>query len=171
MLPQATPKPVSAYYEDPGQAATECFDRETGETISPQYLRTYEEALAQYHLHPEAKFHNGDYLDSGVTQRRHIIATAVEHIGKEANRWEEQYFLGLDLQAQTEYGIAPGDRERILEILVRAGRKFTQHRLATAAGVSLSELSAVLLRKRRPTITLSLYPPGALRSIDPVNAD
>ena len=100
--------------------------------------------------------------------RRHIVATAVEHIGKEANRWEEQYFLGLDLQAQTEYGIAPGDRERILEILVRAGRKFTQHRLATAAGVSLSELSAVLLRKRRPTITLSLYPPGALRSIDPV---
>ncbi len=53
-------------------------------------MKTYEGALAQYYLHPEAKFQNGDYLDSGVTRRRHIFATVVEHIGKEANRWEEQ---------------------------------------------------------------------------------
>ncbi len=37
--------------------------------------------------------------------RRHIRATAVEHIGKEANRWEERFYLGLNLEAQTEYGI------------------------------------------------------------------
>ena len=53
------------------------------------------------------KYHNGDYSDSGVTSRRHIVATAVEHIGKEANRWEKQLYLGLDLEAQTEYGSAP----------------------------------------------------------------
>jgi transcriptional regulator with XRE-family HTH domain len=34
---------------------------------------------------------------------------------------------------------------------VRAGQKFSQPALATAAGVSLGEVSAVLLRKRRPT--------------------
>jgi hypothetical protein len=119
--------------------------------VPTEQLKSYREALAQYHLHPEAKFHNGDYLGSGVTRRRHIRATAVEHIGKEANRWEEQLYLGLDLEAQTEYGIAPGDHERILEILLRAGQKFGQHRLAMVADVALSEVSAVLLRKRRPT--------------------
>jgi hypothetical protein len=86
-----------------------------------------------------------------------VRATVTEHIGKEANRWEEQFHLGLDLEAQTEYGIVPTDRERILEILVRAaGQKFGQPALATAAGVSLSEVSAVLLRKHRSTpVTLA----------------
>jgi transcriptional regulator with XRE-family HTH domain len=122
-----------------------------GRSVPSEQLKSYEMALAQYHLHREAKFHNCYNLDFGVTQRRHIIATAVEHIGKEANRWEQQFYLGLNLEAQTEYGIAPGDHERILEILVRAGQKFGQHRLAMVADVSLSEVSAVLLRKRRPT--------------------
>ena len=30
----------------------------------------------------------------GRTQRRHIQVAAIEHIGKEANRWEEQLYLG-----------------------------------------------------------------------------
>jgi transcriptional regulator with XRE-family HTH domain len=90
-------------------------------------------------------------VDTGVTGRQHIYATVPEHIGKEANRWEEQFYLGLDLEAQSEYSISPGDYERILETLVRAGQRFGQHKLATAADVSLSEVSAVLLRKRKPT--------------------
>jgi transcriptional regulator with XRE-family HTH domain len=119
--------------------------------VPSEQLKSYQEALAQYHLHPELTFHNVDYLDSDVTSTRHIIATAVEHIGKEANRWEEQLYLGLDLEAQAEYGTAPYEHERILEVLVRAGQKFGQRKPATAAGVSLSEVSEVLLRKRRPT--------------------
>jgi hypothetical protein len=35
-------------------------------------LKTYANALSDYHLHPEAKFLNGDYLDRGPTARRHI---------------------------------------------------------------------------------------------------
>jgi hypothetical protein len=66
---------------------------------------------------------------------------------------QSQFYLGLDLEAQTRYGIAPGDHERILEILLQASQKFSQHRLAKVADVSLSEVSAVLLRKRRPTAT------------------
>jgi transcriptional regulator with XRE-family HTH domain len=108
--------------------------------------------LAQYHLHPESKFHNGDYLDSGVTHRRHIRATAVEHIGKEANRWEEQFYLGLDLEAQTEYGLAPDDRERILKVVRQAGKKYGQRKLARASCTSLSEVSAILHSKRKSTL-------------------
>jgi transcriptional regulator with XRE-family HTH domain len=83
--------------------------------------------------------------------RRHIRATAVEHIGKEANRWEEQFYLGPDLDAQTEYGIAPSDYERMINIVRRASKKFGQYKLAKAANVSLSEVSAIALFKRRPT--------------------
>jgi transcriptional regulator with XRE-family HTH domain len=73
-----------------------------------------------------------------------------------ANRWEEQFYLGLDLKAQTEYGIAPGDHGRILEILLRAGQKFGQRKLARASNTSLSVLSAILIGKLRPTpVTLA----------------
>lgn len=147
------PKPVSPYERDPEKAAEVCFDRDTGEPILGDYLKSYQEALAQYHLHPEAKFLDGDYVDSGVTSRRHIFATAVEHIGKEANRWEEQFHLGCDSDAQTEYGTAPEDQERILNVIRLAGEKFGQRALAKAAHVSLREVSAVLCGKREPTST------------------
>jgi hypothetical protein len=68
------------------------------------------------------KFRNGDYLDSGVTGRRRIVATVPEHIGKEANCWEEQFYFGLDLEAQTEYGSTLDDYERILAIVRLAGK-------------------------------------------------
>ncbi len=147
---KALPKPVSAYDKNLDEAAAGCFDRQTGVWVSSESLKTYEEALAQYHLHPEAKFHNGDYVDSGPTSRRHVLATAPEHIGKEANRWEEQFHLGLDAAAQTEYGPSPQGRDRSLQALVQAGKRFGQRNLAEAAGVSLSEVSAVLCRKREP---------------------
>lgn len=144
-------KPVSAYEQDPSKAAAGCFDRKTGEAVPPEHLKTYEEALAQYHLHLEAKFHGGDYLDSGVTSRRHILMTVAEHIGKEANRWEEQHYLGLDVGAQTEYGSSPKGGERALEVVRQVGKKFGQRKLAEASGTSLSEVSAILCGRRRPT--------------------
>src|SRR5262249_8856508 len=108
------------------------------------HLKTYRQALAQYHLHPEAKFHHGDYLDRGPTARRHIEVTAIEHIGKEANRWEEQLYLGLDPEAQIAYGTTPEDRERLRGSVLRAGRRFGQRALAEAAGVSPREVGAIL---------------------------
>jgi hypothetical protein len=136
-------RPVSSYERDPEKAAEVCFDRDTGELVPRDYLKSYQEALAQYHLHPEAKFLDGDYVDNGVTRRRHIFATAVEHIGKEANRWEEQFHLGCDSDAQTEYGTAPEDQERILDVVRRAGEKFGQRALAKSAHVSLREVSTL----------------------------
>jgi hypothetical protein len=87
----------------------------------------------------------------GVTRRRHIRATAVEHSGKEANRWEEQLYLGLDIEALTEYGTAPSDHERILKLVRRAGERFGQRKLARASNTSLSVISAILRGKSRPS--------------------
>ena len=47
--------------------------------------------------------------DRGRTERRHVIATQILHIGKEANKWEEQYFLGEDEDAEIEYGVDESD--------------------------------------------------------------
>jgi uncharacterized protein YggE len=108
-------------------------------------------ALAQYYLHPETKFHNSDYTNRGFTCRRHIQTTVTEYIGKEANRWEEQLHLGLDLEAQTEYGLSPDGQEHVVEAARWVADTHGQHQLAAAAGVSLSELSTVLLGKRSPS--------------------
>jgi hypothetical protein len=103
---QLDAKPIAAFNRNIREAAKGAFDRETGKPISTDQLKTYAEALAQYHMRPEAKFLNGDYCDRGRTERRHVVARQLVHIGKEANRWEELYFLGGDEEAEIEYGAA-----------------------------------------------------------------
>jgi|SRR5262245_1436654 len=57
--------------------------------VPSKKLKTYREAIGQYHLSPESKFLNGDFTDRGRTERRHVQVTDVIHIGKEANKWKE----------------------------------------------------------------------------------
>jgi hypothetical protein len=64
-------RPIAPYSQTSKEAATHAFDRETGKSIPADQLKTYAQALAQYHLRPEAKFENGDYCDSG----QHTAAT------------------------------------------------------------------------------------------------
>ena len=99
-------KPIAAFNRNISEASKAAFDRETGKPIPADELKSYAEALAQYHLRPESKFLNGDFCDRGRTERRHVIATQILHIGKEANKWEEQHFLGEDEEAEIEYGAA-----------------------------------------------------------------
>jgi hypothetical protein len=80
-----TPAPVAPYDSDPARALTKVFDRVTGKPIRPEQLKTYAEVLGQYHLSPEDKFENGQFLDRGRTERRHVVATGFTWIGKEAN--------------------------------------------------------------------------------------
>jgi hypothetical protein len=103
------PAPIAPYDSDFERAVLQCFDRRTWVPVPRAELKTYLEILSQFHLHPEAKFINADYSDSGITLRRHVIATAIEHIGKESNRLEEQWYTGLAEDAQIHYGSAPSD--------------------------------------------------------------
>lgn len=82
-------KPIAPFSRNPAKAVLRAFDRVAGAPIVADALQSYAQALAQYHLHPEDKFLGGDYLDRGVTRRRHVVARRVVLIGKEANRWEE----------------------------------------------------------------------------------
>jgi transcriptional regulator with XRE-family HTH domain len=144
------PRSVSVYDGHVGIAAEAYFDREIGEPVPRGQLKSYHEALAPYHMHPESIFHGGDYTDRGFTRMRHVRATVTEYSGKEANRWEEKIHLGLDIEAQTEYGVTPSDRERIFKLVRRAGEGFGQRRLASASDTSLSVVSAILCGKCRP---------------------
>jgi len=145
------PRPISAYEMDPEAGAMGCFDRETGRPVPPEQLKTYRQVLSQYHLHPETKFHNGDYLDSGGTARRHIEAEGIQYIGKEANKWEQQYHLGLDSGAQVEYGASPEETDRMSDTIIEAARTFGRSRLAVAAGMSPREVSTIVRETSEPS--------------------
>lgn len=93
-------RPIAPFNRGSADAVAGAFDRETGEPIRENQLKTYAEALAQYHLHPEDKFLHGDYWDEGRTERRHVVSNTVRLIGKEANKWEEQV---LSTQASANF--------------------------------------------------------------------
>jgi transcriptional regulator with XRE-family HTH domain len=144
-------KPVSTYTKDTAKAASQVFDRMTGQKISPSQLKTYQETLAQYHLHPETKFFNGDFTDSGKTQRRHIVVKSVLHIGKEANKLEEQFYLGLDPEAQLEYGISPEQKDEMLQYVLQAISVHGAKNMADAAKLTERHVLKISSGKANPS--------------------
>ena len=80
------PKPISPFERESDEAARQAFDRVTGEPVRAVELKSYAECLGQYHLSSEDKFENGEFTDRGLTRRRHVIASGVRLIGKEANK-------------------------------------------------------------------------------------
>lgn len=145
------PRPVAIFEQDPVIAAARCFDRMSGDPVRQETLKTYRQALNQYHLHPETKFANGNYLEMGPTGRRHIQVVSIDRIGKEANRWEEQLYLGNDPEAQIVYGTDDESRERTIAFIRTVADRVGRRALVEAAGVSIRETAAILRGERRPT--------------------
>jgi hypothetical protein len=146
-LPE-TPRVVAPFERDPAEAARHCFERATGRAVPVAMLRTYRQCLRTYHLHPEAKFQNGEHADIGVTERRHVQAKGVEHIGKEANRWEERFFVGDDDAAQVSYGQPDEHRERERLEILEAIRRRGVRRVARESGLSLALVSSIMSGER-----------------------
>ncbi|MDX2503276.1 MAG: hypothetical protein QNL62_02180, partial [Gammaproteobacteria bacterium] len=136
-------KPASPYVKDIDEASAQCFDRVTGEHIVKDKLKIYQESLAQYHLHPETKFLNGDYLDQGKTERRHVVVQSIQYIGKEANKLEEQVFIGVDSNAQVMYGSSKESLDTILQSIDKYGIK----RMAVTAKISVRHVHNIYHRK------------------------
>ncbi|WP_421938120.1 hypothetical protein [Phenylobacterium sp.] len=57
--------PASRYSSDLVKDRPEVFDRKTGEPIPWEALRSYQRALAAYHLHSEQKFRGGEGDERG----------------------------------------------------------------------------------------------------------
>jgi hypothetical protein len=131
-------KPIAPFSRNPDVAGASAFDRDTGEPIASDQLRSYASALVQYHIHPENKFQNGDYIDHGPTERRHVRAIGVQNIGKESTDWEGQMYLSLEGSPVPDYGSLPGEdiapitRTLALRQITKLARRAQLHRLSEA---------------------------------------
>lgn len=141
---KASIAPISPFETDPSKAAMQAFDRNTGEPVPIEKLKTFAQALAQYHLQPENKFLNGDYLDTGKTERRHIRAGGAVHIGKEANDLERQASMGFDPSAQPLYGMPPEHIAELQSELKRLCEVFSTYEISTYAGMTVKRLTDFL---------------------------
>ena len=144
------PKASAPFHPDPVEGAKECFDRDTGEAVPFDQLKAIGEALIHFHLHPEMKFKGGDYTDRGMTARRNIRVVGVEHIGKEANRWEDSVAVGEALTEELDYGEDPQHEADHLEAVFAECRLSKKKLLALHAGISPRELSRILNGEVKP---------------------
>ena len=70
--------------------------------------------------------------NSGQTQRRHVFVEAIEDIGKEADKWDDEEPLTADNEFTVSYGVSTVDRQTILTVI----QSVSKRRLARAAKVS-----------------------------------
>ena len=151
------PRPVAPFDNDPAAAASMCVDRDTGIAIPARVLKTYKDALAQYHLRPEHKFLNGNYLDRGVARRRHVRPIAIRQIGKELSRWQERFYLGSDESAEIEYGLATGAADARGQYLRAQIIAVGQRRVARESGVARRTIERLMHGKTvRDTVLAKL---------------
>ncbi|KTS08378.1 hypothetical protein SB2_00535 [Methylobacterium radiotolerans] len=141
---------VAPFDRDLTSSADAAFDRNTGKRVEVTSLKTYVHVLAGYHLSPEPKFENGRPFDQGPTARRRVRAYGFVYIGKEANRWEEAFFLGPDPEAEVVYGSAPDGHRPMLEELQRAKAAVGERRLTDALGISRATLRTLLADGAKP---------------------
>lgn len=133
-------KPVAPFDRDHAKAIAAAFDRDTGEPILTSSLKSYADALAQYHTQPESKFLNGKPFDRGTTLRRHVEMTETNHIGKESHDWERQAMIGLTAGSEIGYGIAAGERRELVKKLHELMAECGERKAATMLGISASRL-------------------------------
>jgi hypothetical protein len=138
------PRPIAPYDRNPSKASRHCFDRNTGKPVPATILQTYEGVLAAYHLRPEYKFSKGDYADCGVMQRRHVTPKTVRNIGKESNRWVEQFHLGSDEGAEVQFGAGPQDEEASLDKLRQEIASLGQREISRRTGLSRRTIARFL---------------------------
>ena len=74
-------------------------------------------------------------MGAAFLERRHIRAAAVQHIGKEADRWDEQLHTGED-DADILYGLTPEGRAQLIATIKEARKRFSVRKFTKAAGVS-----------------------------------
>ena len=140
-------RPVAPYDRKPASAARHAFDRDSGKRVPSRLLKSYSEALGQYHLHPEDKFLNGNFLDRGTTVRRHIHVVDIEYIGKESNKWEDQYYLGFNPDEEIRYGAKPVSPDEVFELVAEVVDILGHRTAARELGISRETLAKLLRTK------------------------
>lgn len=137
-------RPVAPLDKDLKKSIAQAFDRVTGEPVNERDLEPYTEALFDYPYRSEAKFLNGDTFDTGRTERLYVHASEVRHIGKEADRWEEEYYLGLRSgELAIDYGGDPVKGGQAFTMLRNAIAYVGASNVAKVTGISRATLSKI----------------------------
>jgi hypothetical protein len=141
-------KPIAPFDSDHSKAISLAFDRESGDPVPASALKTYAQALADYHIRPEDKFLNADYDCSGTTLRRHILMVGTRHIGKESHDWERQAILGISLDNEISYGTEINNLPEKLKSFVE---EYGEGKAAKFLGTSRARLQKVISNPKKPS--------------------
>jgi hypothetical protein len=120
------PRPAAPYFKRATEAAVHAFDRERRSQIPASWLKSHGRSLVRYHLHSESKFRGGDYDQRGALRRRHVIAFAMQAIGKESDDIEQNEFIGEDA-GPTEHPMASSSSAKVAAFVAE-----TQQSLGTS---------------------------------------
>ena len=71
-------------------------------------------------------------------------AIGFQNIGKEANEWEEQFYLGYDEEEQIDYGLGPKSKNDFLEALRAGIESVGQREVARRSGVSRRTIARLM---------------------------
>ena len=135
--------PIAPFHPDREIAIAQAFDRITGEPIAADQLQTYANALKRYPYKQESKFLNGEAYQRGVTEPRHVIASEIHYIGKEADRWEEDFLIGLGYEPMTKFGSHPGAAAQVYTEIRMAARIHGKKPVADATGLARSLVDTI----------------------------
>lgn len=130
--------PIAPFRPDLETAVAEAFDRITAAPVSIDQLQTYAEALKRYPYKQESKFLNGEAFQRGKTEPRHVIAGEIHYIGKEADRWEEDFLIGLGHEPMTKFGHHPNAAVEVYTEIRMATRIHGAKPVADATGLARS---------------------------------
>lgn len=145
-LAPSSPKPihpVAPFHPDRAKAVAQAFDRLTGEPVPIDRLKTYADALKNYPYRQESKFENGEAFQRGVTRPRHVIASEIHYIGKEADRWEEEFLIGAGFDPMTRYGRSPNDDATLFDAIREAAKRHGQKPVADATGLARGSVKRI----------------------------
>jgi hypothetical protein len=140
---QRWPRPVSTFAKDLA-GVTDIWDRETGDRVDREWLRTYVDVLASYPVHSESKFLDGYRTQIGPTRRRHVRLDLVWNIGKEADRLEENSAIGAEDDPSVPYALSAEDRAESFCVIAEGKNRFGVRRLRKAAAMSDNTIKAVI---------------------------
>jgi hypothetical protein len=106
--------------------------------------RFLEGSLAGYPNHPESKFLGGEPFGVGPTRPRHVRAGAIAFVGKEADRWEEDFYFGVVLNTPLRFGSPYRAADALYNEMRHAAKAHGVSEVARQTGLTRSAVSHLL---------------------------
>ena len=150
------PRPAAPYFSRADEARDQAFDRERDLPIPASWLKSHGRSLVRYHMHPESKFHGGEFEQRGPLRRRHVRAVGMQPIGKESDNIEENEFIG-EVAGPVEYPLDSASAPKLAYFIIemQSQADISDRALCDRAGVSHHTMTR--LKTGEPVSVVSLF--------------